>query len=491
MMEVLVEEERRVEVSLAMRPRPLWLIADETEVTNSANVEVTDHDADAASKQGVGANVKDKDLLAGNEKSVNNVATLSAGESSSPAEVPQHKAKHEAEGSHFPTADAGDHSPSAKQAAHSAKHGADWFNAPAVEPGERSLSAETAGHEAQQHGKAVDAATASPGQGFPSAKPAGHRAQHAVNGLDAPASNPDEASVVSAELACNAARHGVDGWLKVTLAAECESLAIRLVDKTDHVFEGVLQAECAVGRQDIRDAFEGVCKGFIRIRLDKLKVLGVGFQVKLQPCAAAAPAVLSLEEQLCALDSKVEALKQALQQASRPFVYEVPLKELRGYGWAVDAATKYLPDGSVPDDDTYWRGYFNGKVRVLLICGRVLLEGQVSGIGPGMRKHSEHPLGATPYAEVAFRVFRLPPNCRPKAPQSFSRRLLDIGKTSSEYIGGIAKGVIDYYPLRRLDVLPDGFVVLVTCLYNVRNSVGRVRPTRWTISFKHVDFFLE
>eukprot|EP00808_Paulinella_micropora_P027254 g24789.t1 len=277
-----------------------------------------------------------------------------------------------------------------------------------------------------------------------------------------PTPSPGEYSP-SVELACHKAEHGVEGLLKVALAPASESISISLKDdESGNMFEGVLRAEGSVESQDIRDAFDSFCQGSIRVHLDKLKIIGVGFQVRLKESTSTVAPVLPLEEQV-----------------SRPIMYLVPLEELRSYGWETDPATKYGPGGLVPDDDMYWRGNFTGKVRVILWCGRVLLEGQVSGIGPGMRKHSERPLGTTAYSEVTFPVFRLPPNCRPREVQSFSRRALDLGQMSSEYIGGTAKGVIDYHPLRRLDVLPDGFIVLVTCLH-VKTSLRRVlnRPTR-------------
>eukprot|EP00457_Paulinella_chromatophora_P009113 gb/GEZN01009168.1/.p1 GENE.gb/GEZN01009168.1/~~gb/GEZN01009168.1/.p1 ORF type:complete len:149 (+),score=7.43 gb/GEZN01009168.1/:598-1044(+) len=146
--------------------------------------------------------------------------------------------------------------------------------------------------------------------------------------------------------------------------------------------------------------------------------------------------------------------------------------------------------GTVPDDDVIWRGSFQGTVRCIFWCGRVLLEGQVNGIGPGMRKYAERRLGNTAFSEVLFPVFRLPVGYRPRKVESFSRRPLDIGSRSSDFIGGYADGSLGYRPLRRIDVLPSGFVVLVACLH-VKTELHKAlqRISRWIVTLRGIDFF--
>eukprot|EP00808_Paulinella_micropora_P028175 g30693.t1 len=140
------------------------------------------------------------------------------------------------------------------------------------------------------------------------------------------------------------------------------SRSMELVEDTGKVFEGVLRAEGSMESQDIRDAFDSFCQGSIRVHLDKLKIIGVGFQMKLRESSSAVLPVIPLEEKVQQLTKEIEALKLALDVVARPFVYEVPVEELRSYGWEIDPATLYGPDGLVPDDDMYWRGSFSGKV---------------------------------------------------------------------------------------------------------------------------------
>eukprot|EP00457_Paulinella_chromatophora_P006954 gb/GEZN01006974.1/.p1 GENE.gb/GEZN01006974.1/~~gb/GEZN01006974.1/.p1 ORF type:complete len:362 (-),score=33.46 gb/GEZN01006974.1/:434-1519(-) len=290
-------------------------------------------------------------------------------------------------------------------------------------------------------------------------------------------------------------KHGADGLINVTLAAGEESLSIFMLPPAGpghgtKAFEGVIQLEGSLDTQDIRDACDAFRRGSINIRLDKLKITGVGFQVKLREVDRPQEKPVSVRDEISLLRSEVESLSLELQLVKEPLIYDVPLEELRAYGWETDAATKYGTDGKVAADDSTWRGAFTGKVRALLWCNCVMLEGQVSGVGRGMRKHSERRLGTTAYSEVAFPIFRLPVNYRPQKVESFSRRPLDIGTLSSDYIGGIANGSIGYRPLRRLDVLPDGFVVLICCLH-VKTKFYKFyqRPTRWFVHLHGIQFF--
>eukprot|EP00808_Paulinella_micropora_P031211 g77880.t1 len=166
-------------------------------------------------------------------------------------------------------------------------------------------------------------------------------------------------------------------------------------------------------------------------------------------------------------------------------------EELASYGWTSSHATRVNANGSVPDDDQCWSGNYTGQVRAILLANRVMMEGQLLGIGPGMRKYAERRVGTSPFSEVLFTLFRLPPPFSPQAVHSYSRRLLDTSRNTDELMGGYADGQIGYRPLRRIDVLPNGYVVLVACLL-VKTELRKafMRQSRWLISLDRVDFFL-
>eukprot|EP00457_Paulinella_chromatophora_P006474 gb/GEZN01006492.1/.p1 GENE.gb/GEZN01006492.1/~~gb/GEZN01006492.1/.p1 ORF type:complete len:461 (-),score=46.16 gb/GEZN01006492.1/:194-1576(-) len=295
---------------------------------------------------------------------------------------------------------------------------------------------------------------------------------------------------------CQAAICGVDGTLKVELAPANDSIRISFFTEPVEVgaprraFEGVLRAEGPLDVHDVRDAYEAFAQNAIKIHLDKLKITGVGFHVKLKEVEPEHEKGKIVANEMDMLRCEVQKLRADLQLVIRPVVYEVPAAELRSYGWEADNATSYGPDGKVPEDDMCWRGNFSGEVQALRWCGRILLKGQVSGLGPGLQVHSEKRLGNTAFSEVSLPVFRLPSAYRPRKVESFSRRILDLGAHSSDFIGGVASGEIGYRPLRRLDVLPDGFVVLICCLH-VKTELCKVlrRPTRWFVNLKNIEFF--
>eukprot|EP00808_Paulinella_micropora_P029265 g38475.t1 len=294
------------------------------------------------------------------------------------------------------------------------------------------------------------------------------------------------------ELCCEQSRNGVTGLITCSLAPNYESLTISVTTAEGKKYQGMMRAEGWQEPQDIKDAFEVFQAGDVKAHVDRLKITGLGFQIKIKEVEREVQEKdKSLDEEVLALRSEVQRLTLLVQKLSTPTVYEVPQEELQRYGWGLEPATSLSPEGKVPDDDVCWRGSFTGQVRITLWCGRVLMEGQLSGVGPGMRQHSEHRLGNTAFSEVTLCLFKLPWEFRPITTKSFSRRLLDVGSLSSDYIGGIANGNIGYRPLRRLDVLPDGFVVLVCCLH-VKTELRKVlrRPSRWCVALNRVQYFL-
>eukprot|EP00457_Paulinella_chromatophora_P005763 gb/GEZN01005780.1/.p1 GENE.gb/GEZN01005780.1/~~gb/GEZN01005780.1/.p1 ORF type:complete len:441 (+),score=35.11 gb/GEZN01005780.1/:175-1497(+) len=332
----------------------------------------------------------------------------------------------------------------------------------------------------------------------------GLRISPSVNKNAAPPPNPQSLPNEVArthEMACNFAIHGVDARLKVVLAAGNESMTVMLttdltkeIRHRPRVFEGLFSAEGLIEAQDVCDAFEAFRKNAVQIHFDKLKVTGVGFQIRLKevecPLEQQTFDRSSLEREAVLLRTMLRELTLELRQATNPVIYEVSSHELESFGWKVDPATSYSPEGKVPEDDMLWRGGFMGKVVLTQWCGRVMFEGQVSGVGPGLILQAQRRVN-TLFSEVDFMLFRLPAMHWPSQLHSFSRRVLDTGEYSSDYCGGFASGSIGYRPLRRVDVRPDGFVVLVCFLCdNSELQMLLRRPTRWCVNFNKIAYFL-
>eukprot|EP00808_Paulinella_micropora_P022363 g31016.t1 len=258
-----------------------------------------------------------------------------------------------------------------------------------------------------------------------------------VGGVAGPAGSQEAGgAVLTSEYVAREEDHGVNGVISCTMRNHGESLSVSVL-ANGYRYQGELKAEPSVREvTDVQDAYQAISMGSAHVSLDKLRLTGTGFKVKLHVVNEEQLSPAQQEQMISDLEAELERLNAVLQAATRCIAYVVPREELLSFGWDVTSATAFTSEGQVPEDDICWRGSYQGTVRALLWCGRVMLEGQVTGVGPGMRKYAERSLGNTAFSEVLFPLFRLPTEYRPRRVESFSRRPLHIGSKSSDLIGG-------------------------------------------------------